>query len=346
MRKKRYKGLLIRIIALVYLCGFSNIALSKENPNINTLDRIRLGEAFNLAENVCEEIWKNWNKTPFAVLLVTPEYEFLVRHSAPPDDFTFVVYDSLFKSNVYFRKKVYQKNFLATFPVNGVPTVVVGQAENTSAKTSTPWVFTLLHEHFHQLQYSQPDYYSAVNALDLSRGDNTGMWMLNYPFPYDSFKVTQQFSLLTKALSEAIEAIGSSTSLTKLSEYLNRKKKFRNNLNEDDYKYFSFQLWQEGIARFTEYQVAKAAASNYKPTMSFKSLDDFTLLEDHSNSILDNILTKLRTLSLKDYQRVAFYYIGAGEGLLLEALDHGWKKQYFAKKFFLEDYWETQKNGN
>jgi len=40
-----------------------------------------------------------------------------------------------------------------------------------------------MHEHFHQLQNGQPRYFQAVQDLGLSHGDNTGMWMLNYPFP-------------------------------------------------------------------------------------------------------------------------------------------------------------------
>ena len=42
-----------------------------------------------------------------------------------------------------------------------------------------------MHEHFHQLQWAQPEYLKAIDDLGLSKGDATGMWMLNYPFPYD-----------------------------------------------------------------------------------------------------------------------------------------------------------------
>ncbi len=40
-------------------------------------------------------------------------------------------------------------------------------------------------------------------------------------------------------------------------------------LKPDDYKYFSFQVWQEGIARYTEYKFleAMAAARNTKNTL-------------------------------------------------------------------------------
>src|SRR5207247_9176473 len=113
----------------------------------------------------------------------------------------------LLKSDVYFRKRTQPTNFLATFPAIGgsmISTIVVGQAENTSAKTSTPWVVTLLHEHFHQLQYSQPDYYPGTEALGLAHGDQTGMWMLNYPFPYEDPAVQQAFSAAANALAAAL----------------------------------------------------------------------------------------------------------------------------------------------
>lgn len=55
------------------------------------------------------------------------------------------------------RKRQFRPEFLATFPAVGVvPTIVVGRGENTAARTSTRWALTLLHEHFRQLQYSQP----------------------------------------------------------------------------------------------------------------------------------------------------------------------------------------------
>ena len=53
-------------------------------------------------------------------------------------------------------------------------------------------MLTVLHEHFHQLQQSQPGYFQGVEALGLSGGDQTGMWMLNYPFPYKTPAVAEQ----------------------------------------------------------------------------------------------------------------------------------------------------------
>ena len=108
------------------------------------------------------------DKAPFAVLLVTPEYEFLIRHPRPSQDFTLIGYDTVLKSNVYSRKRTFSANLLATFPaVSGIPTIVIGQAENTSKKTSTPWVITLLHEHFHQLQNLPTNILSGCECIEL-----------------------------------------------------------------------------------------------------------------------------------------------------------------------------------
>ena len=314
--------------------------LAQEEPKIPSPDRIRLAEAFRIGETLGNEVWEEWSRAPFALLLVTPEHEFLIRHPNPSRDFNSIGYDSLLKSNVYFRKRIYQTNLLATFPaVNGVPTIVVGPAENTG-KSSAVWVVTILHEHFHQLQQSQPDYNSAVKALGLAHGDETGMWMLNYPFPYDSSEVKKQFSVLCQSLWEALLSTETKEFANRVSAYLEARRKLKEVLSNEDFKYFSFQVWQEGIARYTEYQIAKLAAEKYEPSNEFKSLPDFTLFKGVADSTLKNILSELPTLPVAGYRRVAFYYIGAGEGLLLDTINPIWKEMYFKKKFSPESYFE------
>ena len=328
-------------LSLLVFTLFQN-APAQDEPALSETDRIRLAEAFRLGHAVGDKIWKDWSQAPFAVLLVTAEHEFLVRHPNPSKDFVLIGYDSMLKGNVYFRKRVFQKDFLATFPaVGGVSTIVVGQAENTSAKTSTPWIVTLLHEHFHQLQDSRPGMNADVEALNLARGDKTGMWMLNYPFPYESAEVVQQVSALSHLLAEAIESTNANFA-AKLAAYLQARQQLEKMLSADDYKYFSFQLWKEGIARYTEHQVAKLAAATYKPNKEFKSLKDYTPFKDTADSLLKNIVRELRTLPLANYKRVAFYYLGAGEGLLLDRANPNWRRRYFTDKFFLEKYFGSR----
>ena len=71
----------INILALgfiVLIAGGS--AFSQEKPELREVDRVRLAEAFKLSEALGDELWAGWSKAPLAVLLVTPQKEFLIRH--------------------------------------------------------------------------------------------------------------------------------------------------------------------------------------------------------------------------------------------------------------------------
>jgi hypothetical protein len=297
-----------------------------------------------LADALGNRVWPGWDKAPFAILLVAPPHEFLIRHAKPSEDFTPIGEDAVLKQKVWFRQRKFGPDLLATFPaVGGVPTVVIGRAENTSAKTSTRWVITLLHEHFHQLQYSQPRYYAEVDALGLARGDRTGMWMLNYPFPYATSEVNDQFSVMCQALAGALGAEQGEDFARKLASYVEAKRKFRSLLTADDYKYFAFQAWQEGIARYTEYRVAELAAAEYRPTKEFEGLKDYTSFQDEARAILSGIEKELASVRLEKAKRTAFYAVGAAEGLVLDRASPGWRKQYFEERFSLDKHFAPQK---
>jgi hypothetical protein len=338
----------LRFFVPILLCLglLSQNSLAQEKPALSDIDRVRLAEVFRLGADLDSKLWKDWDRAPFAVLLVTPETEFLIRHPEPSPDFTLLGYDSILKANVSYRKRTQRTDFLATFPaIKGsmIPTIVVGQAENTSAKTSTPWVVTLLHEHFHQLQYSQPNYYTDVNALGLSGGDQTGMWMLNYPFPYDKKEVQAQFSALSRLLVGAVEAKGASDRTAKLTAYLQARRQFQQLLSPGEYKYLSFQLWQEGIARYTELRVAEFAGNNYKPSSEFRALKDFTPFAQVASAIRNRIREQLLTQELGRAKRDMFYPFGGAEGLLLDRVQPTWRRRYLSEKFELARYLEASR---
>ena len=324
----------ITLTLSLLLLSFAGNAFSQDKPTLREVDRVRLAEAFRLSDQLADELWAGWSKAPLAVLLVTPDKEFLIRHPQPSKDFTSIGYDPKLKSEVFYRDRKFATNLLATFPaVGGVSTIVIGQAENTASKTSTPWVITLMHEHFHQLQDAQPDFFKDIEALNLSRGDQTGMWMINYPFPYETPQVSRQVSILVRLLVEGIEAKPPALFNARLSDYLAARNTLEQMLSADDYKYFSFQLWKEGIARYTEYRVARWAATRYRPTGEFQSLKDFTTFSAAADQVYKGIVHELSTLKLEDYKRVAFYPIGAAEGLLLDRSKPQWRNRYFAEKF-------------
>jgi hypothetical protein len=318
------------------------LPMSMEAPaQLNDTDRIRIAEARRLFAQLGDDLWPGWSEAPFCILLVTPEREFLIGHPKPDNSFTMVGHDSLLAGDVYVRARVFDTGLLATFPIGGVSTIVIGQAQRTDASHSTRWTVTLLHEHFHQWQQSRPDYYPSVGALDLEDDDASGMWMLDYPFPYEDREVNERFEELCDLLHDAVRASSSGSARRKIDKYLQRREEFCESLDERDYKYFSFQVWQEGIARYTEYTLARRASASFRPTDQFKDLDDFVSFEADARETASHILTELRRMSLKRSKRSAFYPFGAAEGILLDRVSPGWRDRYFEEKFFVEAYFET-----
>ena len=125
-------------------------------------DKIRIKEAMNISDQVGDKIWKGINEVPFVVLLVTDSIEYLINHPYPSDDFQLSEKDTILETKIFYRQRQFPDWYLATFPaVNGVNCIVVGTPEKTN-KNSTDWTITLLHEHFHQYQFTEQDYYSSV----------------------------------------------------------------------------------------------------------------------------------------------------------------------------------------
>jgi hypothetical protein len=217
--------------------------------------------------------------------------------------------------------------------VGAIPTIVVGTAEHTG-KASTEWVLTLLHEHFHQWQYSIPNYYVRVGDLGLARGDTTGMWMLNYPFPYDSIPVQQAMKHLASALSAALGATPQ-TRQKRIAALVEARRKLANRLSPADDRYLEFQLWQEGVARFIEYKSAVLADSLGQPSPGFRALPDYASYSKTARRWQLTLRRELERFDLQRQRRVSFYPLGAAVAVLLDSTRPNWRQQYEAAPFML-----------
>jgi hypothetical protein len=326
------------------ICGFTilmlGLAAGPESGRAQTefqlrqQDRVRLTEARRLANQLCDRLWPGWGHTAFPVLLVGDSAEFLVGHRGTAAGFARLGYDTVLGGEVWSRPRRLAPTLLATYPaVGGMPTVVIGSAERTG-KASTAWVLTLLHEHFHQWQYSQPDYYAGVSRLDLAHGDTTGQWMLDYAFPYDSAPVQRAMRSLATALLRAMEA-RPDVQARALRDVVVARDSLRTRLTAADYRYFEFQLWQEGVARFIEYAAARAAAAATEPSADFRSLPDYQPYSRAAESTPHSLRRELEQLDLARQRRVAFYPVGAAVAMLLEKTRPDWKRAYTRRPFAL-----------
>lgn len=284
-------------------------------------DAARLVEVFRLAERVRPAVWPGWERTPMVLLLVGDSTEYLIDHPRPTPDFTRIGRDPLLDREVLVRPRRFPSTLLATFPaVGGLSTIVVGSAERTG-KSPAEWVLILLHEHFHQWQSTLPDYYARASGLGLARGDTTGQWMLNYPFPYDSAPVQRAVGALAGSVARALRA---SDRPGAVAAVVRERGALRGLLSPDDYRYLEFQLWQEGVPRWVELVAAEAAGR--RGDGPYREL----ALRRRRELVRD-----LAELSLGRERRVAFYSLGAGIAALLERSGGNWKQRYGQQPFAL-----------
>ena len=313
-----------------------NIAFG-QTPRMRFEDKIRIREAISISNELGNKIWKGIDEVPFVVLLVTDSVEYLINHPYPSDDFKLSEFDSILNTQIFYRPKQLPNWYLATFPaVSGVNCIVVGTPENTNKHTSD-WILTLLHEHFHQYQFTSPDYFKSVDGLDLSGGDQTGMWQLNYAFPYDSTIVLEQYKKYTLALATTLSAINKTGFKKEFKNYLAARNKFKQQLSIKDYRYFSFQIWQEGIARYTEYKFLQLL-NNYQPSKEVQELPGFISFAALKDEFDKNQYSAVTGLKLESDKRVCFYAIGFAEGILLDKLSPAWRNRFLTNKFYIEKY--------
>ena len=283
-----------------------------------------------IAELNGDRIWPGYSDAPFGVLLVEKGRERLFCHEGPAAEFELLGVDPILSCTSSSRPAAFPPNLLASFPaVDGIATIVIGTPEATGLSPDA-WVLTILHEHLHQMQFSRPDYYAGIENLGLSRGDETGMWMLNYPFPYSRDETSSAFRVMAERLIEALRVRGADAFYDSVLRYWQARESARRTVSEDDWRYVELQLWQEGVARWTEGAIAALT-------------DEYS---DAASEANEKIVRELVEFDLGKQGRVAFYPIGAGEAMLLEGVGSDWRERYWIEPFSLGPHLERLVRGH
>jgi hypothetical protein len=262
-----------------------------------------------------DSLWPGYSTAPFGFLLVSDEGEVLLCDERVPEGFTRGDRLKGLDCAVATGPKSWRNpSLLAAMPAFGPGEVIVMGSPAATGLDEETWRRTALHEHFHQWQGQLPDIYQRLEALGLSKGDQSGMWMLNYPFPYEKPEVDAAYRAAAKALIAALSA--SPADLRRNTEaYFAKRRAFAASVSEEEWRYFDFQLWKEGVARWTEMEVARRAGGKWA---------------ERADRDWKALLADLDTASLAKKQRVGVYSYGAAEAALLERVDADWRGCYRA----------------
>lgn len=274
-----------------------------------------LAQIRRFSETEGESVWPGYGRAPFGFLLVTERQESLLCRDVVPQGFQPAGRDSATGCERYERARTQLPDtLLAAMPLFGPPAVIVMGTPKTTGRTEASWVRTILHEHFHQWQYENFDYYKRIRALDLHDGDETGMWALNYAFPYDDPVVVAAFDQASLKLADAVAARATPRFAAAFDDYLTARKTLAARAGERNWRYLEFQLWQEGVARWTEIRLGK-----WYPRQDVR--DSAARLEQAT-------LEGLRSPKLAEMKREVVYAHGTAEAMLLQACGNDWRAAY------------------
>ncbi len=208
-------------------------------------------------------------------------------------------------------------------------------------ESSSEWVLTATHEMFHVLQYSRG---ASEKIKSLSLGpESDASWQLDYPFPYKDADVMRLVHLQSYPIFLAANSADESEMKYNSGTAVEAVRVYRSllrgqSLDDKHYKYSQFQEWAEGIAFYTDYRMAEAAAGGiYQPTEAFQQLPDYKSYQQIWDDGYKGRIFLVKHAGRAAQSRTAFYHLGLGKGLLLDRIMPDWKTRYFAPSVWLND---------
>ncbi len=279
-----------------------------------------LAEGRQIAQRYGNQLWPGFSQTRFDVLLVTAHQELLFCAKTRPQGFEPWRFDLETACPVYVRKpgKYLPRTQVTVRLEESGPTIVMGEPQALEENPAA-WLATLWHEHFHQYQMSGADQQSRITEVD--------------QFLYSDPATIKALTSLSHQLAETLRQPNRKTRLHMARIYATNRVETLLPLSGPDQAFLELQLWQEGVARYTELAMAEFAAGGIAQTG--RSSHDFAALAANLRKRILQVLAEPEPLR---HQRVLFYSIGAAEALILDELDPLWRNAYLAHPFALRDH--------
>jgi hypothetical protein len=325
---------------LIFCLALHGDAPVTSSPSLPDRDRILIQEAYNLWSSVAEGIWPGASKVGIPLLYVGTQSEYAIGFPKPLDGFTDSGVLDPHGRGVQVRVRTLSPDLAASFPVDGIPAVVMGTPE-ALGKSPAEWIVTSEHEMFHVFQAANGSF-EKIASLEIGPRDDAS-WQLNFPFPYgdaDVMKLIHLQGYLCWLASTSTDADDASYNVAAALEAaaVDRSHLSQLTAGEKAYRYSQLQQWSEGVAAYTEYKFAEAAAlKGYRPTRAYADLPGFESYEE-----IWRRTYQWRPFLAKHAGRVAktrdaFYHLGMAKALALDKVSPAWKAKYFSPGVWLDD---------
>ncbi len=265
-----------------------------------------------------DAIWPGFGAIPFHMILVTAKTDYLFC-KAQTAGFGAVGTDPITGCSVQARKRELAVDSSASFDIADEPSMIVMGMPKATGLDRTDWVLTVAHEAFHQYQARLPDRFAKIDALDLAGDSRNAAWMLDYPFPYADPVLGSAIADMTGAGIAFLEATGRDSRGAAMADYVRARRRAMSAVTAEQWRYYEFLIGNEGVARWTELALARAA-SGQGPIPTGAGTERRLWLIVSLRSIAEQ--------GLGTWKRGAFYVFGAVEAEMLESVDARWREAY------------------
>lgn len=325
IRSRIIQGLVlvsVTLIATAALC-----VSAKAQPSTTDLspqDQVLLEEVQNIVSKLGPALWPGWKTFP-PFLIREAGREYLIRHPNPPKDFQ--PFDSaVLHQRVWTRVVKDTSDIQASYPLNGVRTAMMS-APNPDDNAYV-WVLKAAHEAF-------PCYQGESPVPKPFAGKFAHYNDLTFPFPYTDSAVMAAVRLeaefvfrLATAKADNKDFLLTQSRLLPLAWRVERALYRDSTFN--DYKLHT--EWSEGVARYTERELARLAgtAGEYAQTpafaRTFPASNYAAVWRDQYGDV--PMLNPIRFVGEGVRGRVMFYYLGMGKAYALDRMNPKWRASY------------------
>lgn len=345
-------ALLLVGAGISYLSNRGLQPLPEQTEILTPLDKARLAEAQQLKSELGEQVWPGWGEREIPLLVWNRDYSFLAGEIDPPPPWEPVPGDDFYGQTYYRRPSVDPQNFAEQVGDRWVGSMgtkgemdafvfeMIGESVPEPLQPVVPYrlliqssevqISGLLHESFHAYQaMTAPRRLEAAEAV---HGRGEAYWQVDEG---QRANWEAEIALLEQALAAESEA----ETRRLAGEFLAARNQRRAapELTSSLIDYERQLEWEEGLAKYVELAIWRAAAQDgqYQPRPELAEDPDFTGYQNFNRRWSQEVDQMVRQAGREGETR--FYYTGMAQAMLLDRLLPGWHSRALEPDTWLEE---------